>query len=135
MKILFIFIDTFFIIFHTMLIIFNCLGWILKTTRKWNLLTLTLTAFSWFFLGIWYGFGYCPSTDWHWQIREILGYPTYSHSYVGFLIKVLTGISLNPLLVDTITLVSFIIALTMSILLNAIDLTRKTAIKKLKDNF
>ncbi|MDP3718874.1 MAG: DUF2784 family protein [Acidobacteriota bacterium] len=61
-------------VLHTSWIAFNCLGWAWRRTRRWQLLTLTLTALSWFGLGIWYGWGYCPFTDWHWQVRSRLGY-------------------------------------------------------------
>jgi hypothetical protein len=62
--------DSFFIIFHSVLICFNLFGWIPKALRKWNLFSLILTTFSWFILGIFYGFGYCFLTDWHWEVRE-----------------------------------------------------------------
>ena len=69
-----------FFVFHTLWIVFKCLGWACRRTRRWQLATISLTALSWFGLGIWYGWGYCPFTDWHWQIRERLGYhdpPSY----------------------------------------------------------
>ncbi|MBT3271653.1 MAG: DUF2784 family protein, partial [Spirochaetales bacterium] len=53
--------------FHSCVIIFNLTGWIWRKTRIPHLILIGLTAFSWFVLGIWYGFGYCPSTDWHWR--------------------------------------------------------------------
>jgi hypothetical protein len=46
--------DIGFICFHTLLILFNLLGWIWASTRRWNLYTLLATGFSWFVLGIWY---------------------------------------------------------------------------------
>src|SRR5688572_11928274 len=85
----------FFFIFHVALIFFNLFGWIPKKLRKWNLASLCLTAFSWFVLGIFYGFGYCFLTDWHWQIRERLGYTNESHSYIHFLVTKLTPISME----------------------------------------
>ena len=78
--------NTLFFVFHVALIIFNLFGWIPKRLRKWNLAALSLTAFSWFALGIFYGFGYCFLTDWHWQIREKLGYlPKAIHTSIFFL--------------------------------------------------
>ena len=108
----------FFFIFHVALIFFNLFGWIPKKLRKWNLVTLSLTAFSWFALGIFYGFGYCFLTDWHWQVREKLGYSTVSNSYIHFLIMELTGISLEENLVDTFTAIFFFTALVLSIYVN-----------------
>jgi hypothetical protein len=96
-------------------------GWIFRATRKWNLLTLILTALSWFVLGIWYGWGYCLCTDWHWQVRRNLGYHDESRSYIHFLILKLTGIDMDPQLVDNIVLIGFIVAVVMSVYLNLRD--------------
>jgi uncharacterized membrane protein YeiH len=52
--------DYFFIAFHSALIIFNLFAWIPRFTRRWNLISLGLTAFSWLGLGLFYGIGYCP---------------------------------------------------------------------------
>jgi hypothetical protein len=111
-------INYFFFIFHVVLIFFNLFGWIPKKLRKLNLVTLSLTAFSWFALGIFYGFGYCFLTDWHWQVREKLGYSTVSNSYIHFLIMELTGISLEENLVDTFTAILFFTAFALSIYVN-----------------
>lgn len=117
--------NTFFFVFHVTLIIFNLFGWIPRKLRKWNLIALTLTAFSWFVLGIFYGFGYCFLTDWHWQVREKLGYATDSDSYIHFLITQLTGISIGEKLVDAFTAIFFFIALGLSIYVNLSDRKRK----------
>jgi hypothetical protein len=115
----------FFFIFHVALIFFNLFGWIHKKLRKWNLVTLCLTAFSWFVLGIFYGFGYCFLTDWHWQVRDKLGYSTASNSYIHFLIVELTGISIEENLVDTFTAIFFFTAFALSIYVNLRHRTEK----------
>ena len=79
---------------------------------------LLLTAFSWFVLGKWYGFGYCFCTDWHYQIRMKLGYFDMPSSYVKFLIDSLTGLDINAKLVDIFTLIFFLLALIASIITN-----------------
>ena len=117
----------FFIIFHSALILFNVFGWLFPKLRKWNLITQMLTAFSWFVLGIWYGWGYCPCTDWHWEVRNELGYYDMSWSYNQFLIQKLTGINFSVELVNTVTLVVFLASLTLSIILNVKDYHRKRA--------
>jgi len=119
------FLNIFFFIFHTALTLFNAIGWAFKKTRKWNLITLLLTAFSWFVLGIWNGWGYCVCTQWHWDIREKLGYHDESNSYIHFLILKLTGIYLNPEIVDYTILVIFLVALGMSAWLNIRDYFKK----------
>lgn len=115
------FLNFFFFFFHTSLMLFNCTGWVWKKTRRWNFITLLLTAFSWFVLGIWYGWGYCLCTDWHWDIREKLGYYDQSISYVHFLILKLTGINFDPKLVDKVTFSVFFISIILSLWLNIRD--------------
>ena len=114
----YIILNYFFFFFHTSLIIFNCFGWIFPKFRKWNLLTLLLTALSWFVLGIWYGWGYCVCTDWHWKVREILGYQDMSNSYIHFLILKFTGINFSVELVDMGTVIVFFSSLIISLRLN-----------------
>ena len=113
--------DIFFFVFHVCLIIFNLFGWLFKSLRKWNLITLGLTAFSWFALGAFYGFGYCFLTDWHWQIRDELGYPNPFNSYIHFLITTVLSISVSERLVDILTGSLFFAALVMSIVTNLKD--------------
>jgi hypothetical protein len=111
----------FFIAFHTALILFNSLGWAFYKTRKLNLLTLSLTFCSWFILGIWYGWGYCVCTDWHWQVRDKLGYHDTERSYIQFLFSKLLSIDLDVKTADTLAVVVFFASLAMSVFLNLRD--------------
>jgi len=113
------FLDKFFFIFHSALIVFSLFGWLWKKTRVVNLIVLSLTAFSWFILGIWYGFGFCPSTEWHWQVRMKLGHYYMPKSYIKFLVDSLTGLDVNAKLVDILTLIFFALALFVSVMINA----------------
>ena len=115
------FLNYFFFIFHTVFTLFNITGWLFRKTRKWNLVTLLLTAFSWFVLGIWYGWGYCFCTDWHWDVRQHLGYHDQRRSYIHFLLQKLTSIDFNEQLVGNVTLIVFLVSLVMSLWLNARD--------------
>ena len=110
-----------FFIFHSTLIVFILLGWIWKKTRRIHLFVLFLTAFSWFILGIRYGFGYCPFTDWHYKVRMKLGYYDMPESYIKFLIQSLTGVEVDQRLVDIFAVFVLVIALGASALLNTID--------------
>lgn len=94
-----------FFIFHTAWIAFNCLGWIWRRTRPWQLATVSLTALSWFGLGVVYGWGYCPCTDWHWQVRARLGADD-PPSYIQLLARALTGIEFRQSVADTIAVVT-----------------------------
>jgi len=115
-------IDIFFVLFHSSLILFNVLGWIWKRTRIWNLITLGLTGASWFILGLIIGVpGYCPFTDWHFTILEKLGETNLPNSYIKYLADRLTGLDINPSLVDNVTLYTFISATVISLFLNIRD--------------
>jgi len=110
--------DFFFTGFHTILIIFNLFGWLVPSLRKLNLMVLIITAGSWFILGIFYGIGYCPLTEWHFQVLQKLGYSDLPNSYVTFLVKRLTGFTLDQNLVDTLTMVCFFVAFGLSLFVN-----------------
>jgi len=122
---MYILLDKFFFVFHSSLIIFNLFGWIWKKTRLANLVVLLSTAFSWFILGIWYGYGFCPSTEWHWQVRVKLGLYDMPSSYIEFLIESLTGLDVSRKFVDIFALVFLILALLASILTNVRDWRKK----------
>jgi hypothetical protein len=120
------FLNIFFFIFHTAFTLFNMSGWAFRRTRKWHLFTILLTAASWFILGIWYGWGYCACTDWHWQVREAMGFNDRSNSYIHFLLLKLTGTNFNATLVEKVTLYVFLLCAALSIGLNIRD-RRKAA--------
>lgn len=121
--------------FHTVFTLFNLSGWLFRKTRRWNLITLLLTAFSWFVLGIWFGWGYCFCTDWHWKVREHMGFHDQRRSYIHFLLLKLTGIDFNESLVENVTLAVFLVSLTGSVWLNIKDRKKCSAVKKLNDVF
>jgi hypothetical protein len=100
-----------FFVFHTSWIAFTCLGWIWRATRPWQLATAGLTALSWLGLGMVYGWGYCPCTDWHWQVRARLGYED-PPSYTQVLIREITGVNLPPGVADGLT-VGILVAVTV----------------------
>ncbi len=119
------FLDKFFIIFHTVLILFNLFGWIWKKTRLINLVMLLLVAFSWLILGIWYGLGYCPLTHWHWLVRVEMGDYSMPYSYIKFLIDEITGLDADAVLVDYLTAIMFASALLTSVAVNIVNWKRK----------
>lgn len=115
------FLNILFFVFHTVFTIFNMVGWIFPATRKLHLITMSLTAGSWFILGIWYGWGYCLCTDWHWQVREKMDIHDRSDSYIHFLLLKWTGINFDPQLVDILTVSLFFFCFVISIVLNIKD--------------
>lgn len=115
------FLDKFFLIFHTLLILFILFGWIFKKTRLMNMAVILITLFCWLFLGIWYGIGYCPCTDWHWQIRAKLGYYDMPSSYIKFLFDSLTGVNFPDRLVEISTGFFLLLAFLASLISNIPD--------------
>jgi len=110
--------DIFFLVFHSALVLFNLFGWIWKNTRLYNLITLGLTGASWSLLGIFYGAGYCPLTDWHFRVLEHLGKTDLPNSYMRYLIRRLFHIDFPASLVDHVTLIAFLTAVALSLYVN-----------------
>ena len=119
------FLNIFWFVFHTAFLLFNLFGWIWKPTRRWHLYSVALTYASWFILGIWYGWGYCACTDWHWSVRREMGIADHSDSYTHFLIHKLTGINLPGVVVDYMTLGGLLLATVASVWLNVRDVRRQ----------
>jgi hypothetical protein len=123
--------DIFFVVFHTGIIIFSLAGWIWKKTRRLNLIVLGIIGSSWLFLGLLVGMlGYCPLTDWHFNILEKLGKTNLPNSYVKYLADRLTGQDFNAHMIDSVTLYSFVAALILSLILNVRDIVRKRKLVK-----
>lgn len=112
------FLNYFFYVFHTVLIVFNLFGWIFPKTRKLHFYSLLIMLFSWILLGIWYGFGYCFLTDWHYQVLRKLGETGMPSSYIAFLIEKFTGWLPEADMVNTWTIVLTAVLLVCSVWVN-----------------
>jgi Protein of Unknown function (DUF2784) len=121
-----------FFVLHTVWIGFTCAGWAWRRTRRWQLAALSLTALSWFGLGIWYGWGYCPFTDWHWQVREGLGHDD-PPSYIQLLVRELAGIDLTPALANALAVGTLIVVAVLTAFVNIRDLRHHTSVAAAKN--
>jgi hypothetical protein len=110
--------DIFFLVFHTILIIFILFGWIWPKLRRLNLLIILLTLASWTLLGIFYGFGYCPLTDWHFNVLEKLGKSGLPTSYIKYLADRILRSDFDQGMVDLVTLLGLAGSLIISLFLN-----------------
>ncbi len=108
------FIDVFFVVFHSALILFNLFGWIVPRLRKAHLVCVLLTGGSWFVLGLFYGIGYCPLTDWHWQVLMKMGETGLPASYVQYILERITGISISARTADLATVIGWGMALIIA---------------------
>jgi hypothetical protein len=112
------FLDRFFLVFHTSLICFNLFAWIWKPLRKWHFATITLTLASWVMLGFWFGWGYCPLTDWHWEVLGKLGERDLPNSYISYILSRVLGVDFRVEAVDLFTLIFALLAFIISLKLN-----------------
>ena len=105
-------------LFHGALTLFNLLGWIPPKTRRVHLGVILATLASWSILGIFYGMGYCPFTDWQWDLKRRLGETDLPNSFIEYYLERLTGIDFDPATVDAWVLGCAIFAFVMSTALN-----------------
>jgi hypothetical protein len=119
------FLDILLTVVHLALIVFNLAGWTWPATRRIHLVALLVTAASWFILGIWYGMGYCPLTDWHWNIKEQRGETNLPASFVKYIGDKVSGQDIDPSVVDTVTVSCLVFALLASLFVNIRDWLRK----------
>ncbi len=104
-------------ILHIAVVLFNILGWVWKKTRRAHIIFVGITLFSWVFLGIWYGFGYCFLTDWHWDVKRKLGETDLPASFINYFFHSL-GIPITPYTADMLIVVVFGLAVCLSVYLN-----------------
>ena len=105
-------------ILHLLIIGFNLFGWIFKATRRIHFWFTMLTLSCWTILGIWFGLGYCPITDWQWQVKEKLGEKNLPDSFIKYFVDKVTGANSNAEWIDILTLGFFLLAIAISIKLN-----------------
>ncbi|WP_299286295.1 DUF2784 domain-containing protein [uncultured Mucilaginibacter sp.] len=105
-------------LFHLLVIGFNLFGWIWRPTRKLHLICILVTALCWFGLGIWYGIGYCPMTDYQWHIKELRGEQNLPNSFIKYMVDAIFGSNINATLIDVLTGLGFFLAALLSVYVN-----------------
>jgi hypothetical protein len=119
--VLYSFLDLAFLVGHSALIAFNLFGWICPKTRRLHLLSILLTAASWLALAPWFGLGYCPCTDWHWQVKEALGETDLPNNYLTYLFDTWFGLGITDAIAERLAYLCLTPALIASITLNLRD--------------
>jgi len=123
--------DLLFVLFHSGLVVFNLTGWAFLKTRRLHLIIISLTVGSWLGLGYFFGFGYCPSTDWHWDVKRALGEQGLPASWMKYYADYITGLSWDAGLIDMIVGIAGVGALLVSVGLNIRDhASRRRAIRQ-----
>jgi hypothetical protein len=112
------FLDFLLTILHLLIIGFNLLGWMWRKTRKWHFACILATAGSWLLLGIWFGLGYCPLTDWQWKVKSLLGEHDLPASFIKYLADRISGRDISGSLIDSLTGAGFVLAAGMAVYMN-----------------
>jgi hypothetical protein len=117
--------DIFLTFIHLIIIGFNLFGWIWPATRKMHFICVLATAASWLLLGLWFGVGYCPVTDWQWQVKAKLGEHDLPASFIKYYADKITGKNISSSFIDLITAICFAVAALLSVYVNFIKKNRK----------
>ncbi|TKC05899.1 DUF2784 domain-containing protein [Pedobacter frigoris] len=117
--------DLLFTFLHLIIIGFNLFAWIWRPTRRLHLIVAGITLGCWFILGIWFGIGYCPITDWQWTIKESLGETNLPNSFVKYYADKISGLDISSDVIDAITVISFLSAISLSVYLNFFNRKQK----------
>lgn len=106
--------DGFLHLAHLGVIGFNLFGWIHPATRFWHRLLLGATAAMWLILGPLIGtLGYCPLTDWHWQVKRARGATDLPYSYIDYMLQAV-GVHASPAAVDAGVAATFAVLVVLA---------------------
>jgi hypothetical protein len=98
-----------------------------------DIITILLTAASWFILGIWYGMGFCPLTEWQWQVKERLGERNLPSNFIEYIAEKWTGHDFDSGFISTMIAVCFVLATIASVYVNFLLPGRKRKQKRRVD--
>jgi hypothetical protein len=114
-------------IFHLVIVLFLTFGWIWAKTRPLHRIAVGVTSFLWIVVGAFVGkIGYCPVTDWHWQVKKLRGEDELPVSYIDYQLQRI-GIHMPPERADQIVMAVFAAIVVITIVLGVRDYRRKKA--------
>lgn len=116
MKGMLIFLDYFLTAFHLIFVLFVLSGWYWKKTRLAHRWALIFTISAWFLIGWYVGtIGYCPLTDWHWDIKRSLGETNIPSSFIQYLVENWAGLYFDKKVIDFFTVLGLLFGITLAI--------------------
>ena len=119
------FLDKLLTVVHLAIIGFNLFGWIPRASRKAHFISIILTAASWFLLGIWFGMGYCPFTDWQWQVKRKLGEKNLPSNFIEYFVEKIAARDFDAQFINYTTVICFALTALVSIYLNFLKTKKK----------
>lgn len=105
-------------VLHLSIILFVMLGWMVAAFLPFHLALLLATLGSWFVLGHWLGQGYCPISDWHWEIKKNYGPGKPEGTYIHRILQSITGKALDSEKVDHMVVLATLVLTIGSVILN-----------------
>ena len=105
-------------VFHLAIVFFLLFGWISLKTRRLHRWTVSVTAFCWIILAQIMGkkLGYCPVTDWHWQVKRLRAQDDMPPSYIAYQFQQI-GLDFDSLLVDYAAVATFVLIILVTLAL------------------
>lgn len=104
---------------HTVLVLFIISGWAFRRTRKIHLIVVGVTLFAWLVIGFVMGtIGYCPLTDWHWDVKRSLGEYDLPSSFIKYMVDRIFNINSGKLFVDAVTGLGMFMSVVLTITVN-----------------
>ena len=102
---------------HLAVILFSALGWLVAAWRPLHLALQLMILFSWFGLGYFKGWTYCFLTDLHWRLKQAMGRPASSPTYMKMLADWVFGREVDAARVNKVTVTVFFTTTLLSLLL------------------
>ena len=112
--------DITFYAIHITIILYCLFGWVFRRFRRAHLVFIGVIAGCWIGLGLWYGMGYCPLTDWHWQVKQKLSEKELPPSFIKHVWDNVSPVPISDSAADVLTVTGFFGAVVISIYLNVI---------------
>ena len=100
---------------HIIVIFFNVIAPFIPHLRAVSIGVQGLTFLSWIGLGLFYGIGYCPLTDVHWNIKRELGESNLPASFIKYQLDLIFSADLDPFFLDVLTVGCFAAAVLFNI--------------------
>ena len=111
------FLDFFLTVFHIAFVLFILFGWMIPKFRKYHMTAILLTLVAWLLIGLYKGvLGYCPLTDWHWDVKRALGETNMPSSFIEYMVERAIGLNFPTLVIDVVTASGLIFGIAMSVI-------------------
>jgi hypothetical protein len=81
--------DWFLNLLHFVIVVALCAGWVFQKTRFFHRILISVVTVCWVLIGPLTGhaIGYCPVTDWGWQVRKARGETDLEYGYINYLLE------------------------------------------------